>query len=340
MKNSSRSKRAFVFLLVMTGIGSIAFGVFVWHRSSQAPAILEKIIISFPKHPGSTLFYIAQKNGYFRDQGIDMTALSVATGKEALDNMLQKKADFSIVADLPMVFSVAQGNSPTILATIFRDHGGISIVTRKNNGITSPEGLRGKKIGVTFNTSSQFFLDAFLMERQIPPDSVTLVNVKFDQIADAMKNGEIDAACTWDPSLGTLLDQMKEQAQTLDTGSQYSFRFQIVAPGMPLAENQERTRRVIEALYQAERYVTEHAADARVLVQNQTGMSDAMLKRTFDTGDIGLSLDQGLLLALDDQTRWAIRRHFIKSESVPNYLEYISTSALESVKRDAVTLAH
>jgi ABC-type nitrate/sulfonate/bicarbonate transport system substrate-binding protein len=338
MKRSRGFAHRALILVVMGAVAATVFWL-VLRKSSPSGAV-EKVSIAYLKHPGSALLYVAQEKGFFLDQGIEMTGQPMATGKQALDLMLQDKVDLSIVADLPLVFSVAKGHKPMVLATVFRDHGGIAVVARRDRGITSPGDLRGKRVGVTFGTSTQFFFDAFLMERQIPTDSVTLVDLKFEELADAIINGQVDAACTWDPALGKLQEALKDQGLTFDSSNQYTYRLQLVASEKYLLGHKDQVRRFLAALAQAEAYIAKHPAEARILIQQGTGMNDVAMKRGYDLGEIGLLLDQGLLLALDDQTRWAMKRGVVKSGPVPNYLDNLYLDALKTVKPEAVTLTH
>ncbi len=338
MKPNFGSRR-WALVWVIASAMAIALGWFALGPSySFGP--LEKVSIAFPTQPGSALLYVAQERGFFRDQGIEIAGQPVATGRQALDLMLQGKADLSIVADLPLVFAVAKGHKPITIATVFRDHGGVGIVARRDRGIALPGDLRGKRIGVTFGSTSQFFLDAFLMELQIPVNSVTLVDLKLENIAEAIISGQVDAVCTWDPALSKLQDALKEQALTFDTSNQYTFRFQLVASEIYLKDRRDLARKFLAALAQAETYIANQPAEARRLVLRATGMTEAAFRRGYDQGEMGLVLDQGLLLALDDQTRWAIKRGVIQSGPIPNYLDYLHFDALEFVKPQAVTLAH
>ena len=52
-----------------------------------------------------------------------------------------------------------------------------------------------------------------------------------------------------------------------------------------------------------------------------------------------LSLDQPILVSLEDEARWAIRNKLTDVTKVPNYLDYIYTDALKAVKPGAVTIA-
>jgi len=51
-------------------------------------------------------------------------------------------------------------------------------------------------------------------------------------------------------------------------------------------------------------------------------------------------LDQSLVLALEDEARWAIKNKLTSKTKVPNYLNHIHLDALKSVAPSAVTIIH
>jgi NitT/TauT family transport system substrate-binding protein len=53
-----------------------------------------------------------------------------------------------------------------------------------------------------------------------------------------------------------------------------------------------------------------------------------------------LTLDQGLVAAMEDEARWMIEHDLAPEENVPNFLDYIYIDGLEVVKPDAVNVIH
>ena len=51
-----------------------------------------------------------------------------------------------------------------------------------------------------------------------------------------------------------------------------------------------------------------------------------------------LSLDQSLLISLEDEARWAIKNNLTDKKEIPNFFNFIYTQALEEVKPEAVTI--
>lgn len=51
-----------------------------------------------------------------------------------------------------------------------------------------------------------------------------------------------------------------------------------------------------------------------------------------------LSLDQSLIVAMEDQARWMISNNLTKESTVPNFMDYIYEDALKKIKPRAVNI--
>jgi taurine transport system substrate-binding protein len=79
------------------------------------------------------------------------------------------------------------------------------LAVRKDAGINSLKDLKGKKIGMPFNTSVHFAMLAALKTVGLSASDVTLINVKADSIQATWQRKDIDGAYIWHPVLGDLL---------------------------------------------------------------------------------------------------------------------------------------
>ncbi|UUZ64709.1 hypothetical protein LP414_22215 [Polaromonas sp. P1(28)-13] len=66
----------------------------------------------------------------------------------------------------------------------------------------------------------------------------------------------------------------------------------------------------------------------------------AELKALWPQYRFNVTLDQGLLLALEDESRWAIRNKLTDRTDMPNYLNHVYLDALKAVSPTAVTVIH
>jgi len=67
-------------------------------------------------------------------------------------------------------------------------------------------------------------------------------------------------------------------------------------------------------------------------------IDSALLEEIWGIFNFRVALDQALLVNLEDQTRWAIKKRLTARTDMPNYLDYIYISGLQAVKPEAVRI--
>lgn len=77
-----------------------------------------------------------------------------------------------------------------------------AMLAQRDSGIESVEDLRHKKLAVPFFSTSHFHALFALEHFGVNPNEVQLINLQPQQIVDAWKRGDIDAAYVWHPALG------------------------------------------------------------------------------------------------------------------------------------------
>lgn len=158
---------------------------------------LEKIIYL----PGM----LAQRLGYFKDAGVNVTLLNEGAGVEAEDEMLAGRVDavggfYDHTIDL-------QSKGKFIEAVVIWDRvPGETIVVSNHSGIKSIADLKGKHIGVTGLGSSTNFLAAYMVTKGGgAPGQYTAVPVGAgNTLIAAMQQGRIEAAVTTEPTVSRL----------------------------------------------------------------------------------------------------------------------------------------
>jgi NitT/TauT family transport system substrate-binding protein len=331
-----------LWILALVAASALALVLTVWlMKGNPPPGPAEKIRIAGLSLPGAGLFFVAKEQGLFRAEGLEVDLQLHPTGKLALDALGRGAADFAIAGDTPLVFSILAGRKLDILATVYRPNGGISIIARKER-VATPGDLKGKRLGVTLVSSGQFVADTFLLVHSIAPGAVKLVNLPQDEMAAALLAGTIDAACLWQPALAQMQASLGEQGITFPNDGLYTFRLSLVAPPGAAAAQPERSRKLLAALKQAQGFIGAQPEQALDIMSRSTGIPVALFQRFFSPAEYDLGLEQGLLLALDDQSRWAIKNGFIKTDKqadkLPNYLDYLWTDGLTAVSPASVKI--
>ena len=296
----------------------------------------EKVTIAYSTLPYAALAQIAQVRDFYRQEGLDATPQLHSHGKVALDAVLAGKADFATVAETPVMLSIMNGGDLSILATIHVSKKSHAIVARKDRGVVAPGDLKGRRVGATLGTSGDFFLDAFLLSREIPRRDVEVVDLKPQEIVHAFIKGDVDAVATWAPFLMQIQKEAGERGGSFYDDDIYTLMFTIVSTPEFAAKNPEKVRKMLRALLRSEEFAHRNPAEAQRLVADFNGIDPDTLEHIWSFSTFRVTLDQALVLALEDESRWAIQNRLTSRKTIPNYLDFMHLDGLHSVKPDAV----
>jgi NitT/TauT family transport system substrate-binding protein len=136
-------------------------------------------------------YYAAIDQGFYREQGLDVTIKEGGVDIVPQTVLAQGQADFAIAWVPKALASREQGAAITDVAQVYQ-RSGTRQVSFKDKGITSPAQLAGKKVG-NWGFGNEFELFAGMTKAGITPATgVTLVQQQFDM--QALLSGDIDAA--------------------------------------------------------------------------------------------------------------------------------------------------
>lgn len=335
MESSSRSRSPVVIL--------VALAVIVWSVIGCKPpdkqaGLREKITFAYTTAPDAVLVHIAFAKGFFAEEGLDATPQPHAFGKLALESVVEGKADLAAVGDTPFVFAVMNGRKITTFATILTSNRNNAIVARQDRGIVKPSDLLGKKIGVTFGTTSDFFNYSFLLFHGIHEKQVRRISMSPGDMDEALSTGKVDVVSTWSPFRQQMQKKLGSNGVTFFGETLYTETFCVAAPQEYAGKNPETLKKVLRALIKAETFVKQHPEESRRLVTEFTKTDKAIIEDTWDVFTFEVALDQGLLVNFEDQTRWVIKNRLATRTDMPNYLDFIYDNALRSVKPEAVRI--
>lgn len=162
----------------------------------------------------NTPAYIAQYEGFFARQGLNVKIEPIASSAVVIADQLKGTVDICAGAYLPYISEQAKGAKFTILAegsTMGEDR---VLLTPPGSHITSLRQLEGKKIGLEATDSiGTLLVSALLSENGVPPSSVHFVtNPKgFATMAKALAAGTYDAAFFGEPFATKAEEQYGDQ---------------------------------------------------------------------------------------------------------------------------------
>ncbi len=136
-------------------------------------------------------YYAALAEGYYEDEGLDVTIQEAGTDTVPIDVLAAGDADFAISWVPKVLGSIEQGTNVTDIAQIF-ERSGTTQISFVDKGITTPADLKGKTVG-SWGYGNEWELFAGMQQAGIDTSSdITLVQQAFDM--NGFLAGDIDAA--------------------------------------------------------------------------------------------------------------------------------------------------
>lgn len=297
------------------------------------------ITVAYTFQPQSTLVHIAVAKGYFAAEGLDVRSMMHTYGKAALQAVVDRQADFATVAETPFMFNVLKGEKIFIIANIEASSTNNAIVARTDTGISAPADLRGKRIGFTPGTTSDFFLDSLLTANGLKRSEIRPVALKPEEMQQAIMAGQVDAVCTWNYPLTQISTLLGAKGTIFYDRQIYTETFNIAAQQDFVRGNPETVRRFLRALIAAEQFVARNPDAAQQIMATATKIDKNLIREVWSAFNYRVVLDQTLLITLEDETRWAIKHGLTEQTVMPDYLSHIHFDSLRSIKPDAIKIS-
>lgn len=307
------------------------------NAGQRGGAPLQKVTFAYTYQPQSTLAHVAKEKGYFAEEGLDVQALMRSFGKEALQAVLEGKADFATVAETPVMFSGLKGDKIVVIANIEASTTNNAIVASKAAGIKAPGDLKGKRVGFTPGTTSDFFLDSFLIANGLTRQDIQPVALKPDEMQAAMAAKSIDAVSTWNYPLTLIAQKLGNEALVFFDRQIYTETFNIAAQQDFVKAQPEVVKSFLRALLKAETFVAKNPDEAQTLMASATKIDKSLILAVWNAFNYRVVLDQKLLLTLEDEARWAIKNKLTDKTTMPDYASYIHSDSLRAVRPEAVS---
>jgi NitT/TauT family transport system substrate-binding protein len=253
--------------LIRTGLAALAALAFALGAAAQAPE-KKKITIAVG---GKNLFYylpltVAERNGYFRDEGLEVEIPNFAGGAQALRALVGGSADMVSGAYEHTINMVAK-KQPIKAVVLQAKYSSMVLVLPKERAAKYRSGkdLKGMKVGVTApGSSTNMFVNNLLAKDGLKPSDVVIVGVGTGAGAvAAMEKGEIDALVNLDPVVTQLettgkfvsvVDSRTEKGMKDVYGGDYHASV-IYAQEEFIRKNPNTVQAVVNAIVRANRWI-------------------------------------------------------------------------------------
>jgi ABC-type nitrate/sulfonate/bicarbonate transport system substrate-binding protein len=327
------AKTAFFSVLVVAVI-SVALSC----SRGDGPVQPETVRVGTLELETSTLIFIAEDQQFFKRNGLNINSRYYDTGLGTLKGVLNGEADIAVpVGEYAMVGKIFDDAEIMAIGAIDKVEYQ-TIVARKDRGIQDTSNFKGKKLGVIRGTQQEFYLARFLQLNGIKIDDVTLVNVTLAHSVDAILDGEVDGVMLVPPHTDTVQERLGSNAVFWPAQAGQLTHQLMICRKEWTTEHPNLVERFLKSLADAQGYLLRHPDKAKNILRERLKLTDKEVANIWSRNQFGLSLDQSLVAAMEDQARWMIGNNLTNEKRIPDFLNYIHEDALRAIKPESVTM--
>jgi len=337
LKNFSEkhSLASYITVLIFLGIGIAYF--YLQHLGRQEKT---SITIAVSKTPLSAPFYVAKAIHAFDDTCVKIEYDQVIGGHAAFEKVMSGKVDFGTSSDSVIAFQSLTTHKPSFVthAMFVQSDNDVKLITRASENIESTSDLKGRRVGVTKGTSSEYILSTLLAIEGLTIEDIELIDYKPEQLLQGFSNGEVDAILPWEPFAFQARQLLNNKIKIHDTKSLSTLSFNLLSQ---TANNQlvEKAQCVIEGLRLAIDYIVSNPKESKKIVVDELQVDPAFIEWVWSDYIFKLSLNHSLILNIKSQAIWAMEAKLGEYNSVYNSELFVDSRALTKVEPGSVNLS-
>jgi ABC-type nitrate/sulfonate/bicarbonate transport system substrate-binding protein len=271
---------------------------------NEAPkvTVVEKVVVVGSQWYGHIPVWIGIENGIFRQHGFDVEWRFIGGSTDRLEAISAGEAQFASLGEIAMLKAMVQNNTRFYWVGSQDNAPGFEgLVAAK--GIDSFKDLKGKKIGVPFNSSADITCKFLLEDNNLDPnknkdenkDKIELINIKTSDVPTVFRAGYVDAAIIWEPYLSQLTAVKKDTIILgRDTDTKYHEDYKtMTGPDVLIIskswvdEDPSRAKEFLRAYFESLKWVKENTNSAIEIVHGKYIQQDLrLIKENIITGNM------------------------------------------------------
>lgn len=330
--NSKHSFVYFITIIIIIGTGLFYFNSQHFWSQDKHP-----VTIAVSKTPLSTPFYVAKAINAFDDTCVSVEYEGVIGGQAAFEKVTSGMVDFGTSSDSVIAFQSLTKHSFVTHAMFVQSDNDVKLITRSADKIKSTMDLKGKKVGVTKGTASEYLLSTLLAIEGLTMEDVELFHYQPQQLILGFSNNEVDAIVSWEPFVFQAKQSLNTEINIHDTKSLSTLSFNLISQ---TADSLlvEKAKCVIQGLHTAINYIASHPKESKKIVIDELNLAPEFIDWVWPDYIFKLGLNQSLILNIKSQAIWAVETQMREFGKVPNSAQFVDSRALLQVEPGAVNI--
>lgn len=247
-----------------------------------APVEMSTIRVGYTPDPGGApLLAIAQDQGFFKENGLNPTLTSFATGPIQVQAMGTNDLDVGWIG--PGAMWLPAAGKAKVISMNLVDLSDV-ILANPNSGIKSVKDLKGKKVGVPEGTSGDMLLMQALREAGMTPADIEKVHMDPGTLVSAFASGNIEAVAIWRAAVSTVFETMPNVTVVAEDGDYFPSYVPVggyVTSDKFNSEHADVLKRFVKALQQANDYRYDHPAETLAITSKFLNVKPEQIEPVF-----------------------------------------------------------
>jgi ABC-type nitrate/sulfonate/bicarbonate transport system substrate-binding protein len=247
------------------------FGATAGPAAAQEPPKLPTLDVVIGNNFGHLPMFVGVDKGLFKQHGVDVRLKVVSTGSDMVAAMQKREVQIGDMSVTTFIKARHRGDPLKVIALIMNDattrsfDEPLAIVARKGSGIRpgALEDLRGKRIGLAREQTSDEFFKMALSRRGMRYDEVTIENIMSPPaLVPALAESKVDAIVSWEPFNTLVLERVPDSYVVMRGGGHLSYIMVATAHDPTLQESPQVVKSFIAGLAAASQYTRQHREEA------------------------------------------------------------------------------
>ncbi|QYR24180.1 ABC transporter substrate-binding protein [Paenibacillus sp. sptzw28] len=309
-------------------------------ESAAKPETVKLTLVGVRDAQISSQQIIADKLGYFKEEGLDVTSQLIESGPDIGPMVAGGSAPVSIQTNFMDIILKSNNVGVKIVAPLAQIAGTQAVVGGKNLKLTSAKDLEGKTIGIPSGADVMIAINNMAKELGVDAKKIKYVNLAPSDALTALQKGDIDAMAAWEPFITKAI---QSGGHFLFSGTKSELpdkkgdvKWMSVHTTMQvtddfLAKNPETIKAVLRALKKATDYINNNRADAIKLLAPELHLSEAELTEIMGRNVYSMDVDDSYVNGSNGKPVGDYLLSVGNVKSVPAFNEYNDFSLLKEV---------
>lgn len=239
-------------------IGVVLFIAFVLNPSSQSQQVT--IGMTYIPNVQFAPWYVAQEKGFFKEAGMDVV-FDYRMDIDALQLVATGQMDFAIAGGDQVITSRSQNIPVVYLMSLFAKFPP-AVIALKNSGITKPQDLIGKRVGLPLYGTNLLAIKAILNQAGIAEAEVKLIDIGYTQIP-SLTSGRVDAVVGFANNEPLKLEQAGYEVTQIPAWDYFSLvGHGLITGKTTVKKNRKLVAKMVHATLKGMRYTLDHPEES------------------------------------------------------------------------------